>query len=376
MAFSYQTPLRLLCLILLISCKKARDPLQTVLQSDDPLIRKVMDSLPEYEVQIIFSKIHRQKDSVWFEDFEFQADDSLYFYPASTVKFPIAVLALEKLEKEGKYTLDTPFYVEGDSVTTTFSKEITKVFAISDNEANNRLFEYLGQDYINQKLQEKGLVPSRISHRLSTPNADDVTTKPLIFSENDSTLVQIGPFTNSSIEKLNLKGIEKGIGYYQDDSLMRQPFDFSHKNYLPLKTLHNVLKRVVFPKQFSSKDRFSLSEESYNFLLKSMSMLPKEAGYDPTIYYDSYVKFFMVGDSKENIPQHLKIYNKVGYAYGTVTDCAYIVDEKNKVEFLLSATILANKDGIFNDNQYEYEQTAIPFLAALGRALHSELIKN
>ena len=102
-----------------------------------------------------------------------------------------------------------------------------------------------------------------------------------------------------------------------------------------------------------------------------MQTLPREAGYDPKDYYDSYVKFLMYGDSKDVIPDYIKIHNKAGYAYGTLTDCAYVHDTKNKVEFLLTATILVNKDGIFNDNVYEYDSIGIPFLAALGKEVYN-----
>ena len=68
----------------------------------------------------------------------------------------------------------------------------------------------------------------------------------------------------------------------------------------------------------------------------------------------------------------MKIYNKVGYAYGTLTDCAYIHDIKNNIEFMVTATILVNHDGIFNDNVYEYDQIGIPFLAQLGRELYEQ----
>ena len=78
----------------------------------------------------------------------------------------------------------------------------------------------------------------------------------------------------------------------------------------------------------------------------------------------------MYGDTKADIPDTIKIYNKVGFAYGTLTDCAYITDTKNRAEFMLTATILVNKDGIFNDDQYEYDEVGIPFLAELGRAFY------
>jgi hypothetical protein len=101
-----------------------------------------------------------------------------------------------------------------------------------------------------------------------------------------------------------------------------------------------------------------------------MKALPREAGFDKEEYYDSYCKFFLFGDKRDRIPGHIQIYNKVGFAYGTLTDCAYVLDTQNGVEFLLTATILVNQDGIFNDNAYEYEETGIPFLAALGRELY------
>ena len=52
-------------------------------------------------------------------------------------------------------------------------------------------------------------------------------------------------------------------------------------------------------------------------------------------------------------------------------DDIYIVDEKNQIEFILTATILVNKDGIFNDDKYEYDEIGIPFLAALGREFYN-----
>ena len=72
----------------------------------------------------------------------------------------------------------------------------------------------------------------------------------------------------------------------------------------------------------------------------------------------------------------IRIYNKVGDAYGTITDVAYIKDKKNEIEFFLTATILVNENKIFNDDIYESDQIGIPFLAALGRAVLEELKKD
>ncbi|MBN62179.1 MAG: hypothetical protein CME20_12555, partial [Gemmatimonadetes bacterium] len=86
--------------------------------------------------------------------------------------------------------------------------------------------------------------------------------------------------------------------------------------------------------------------------------------------YDSYVKFFLYGDSKASIPHGVRIFNKVGLAYGYMTDNAYVVDFANGVEFLLTATVLVNANGIFGDGEYEYDELGFSFLAELGRVIY------
>ncbi|WP_373519821.1 serine hydrolase [Pricia sp.] len=356
----------------LFSCsvqKPKRNPLENALASQNPKIKGVMDSVAQYEVQIRYTQIDRKKDSVIFTDYDFQVDADTYFYPASTVKFPIAMLALEKLNGTADLDRDTRFYVEGDSVETTFAEAISQIFAVSDNDANNRLVEFLGQDAINLGLEEKGIRPVRIAHRLGQ-HSDDLTTKPLIIYQNDSTTTILEGIFNTAPQSLDLKGIKKGSGFYEEDSLIAAPFDFSLKNRYPIQAQHELLKRVIFPLNFASEERFQLSEEQREFLLTAMHTVPRKVGYDADEYYDGYCKFFMFGDTKKNIPSNIKIYNKVGFAYGTLTDCAYITDTQNEVEFMLTATILVNKNGIFNDDSYEYDEVGIPFLAELGRQLY------
>ncbi len=85
---------------------------------------------------------------------------------------------------------------------------------------------------------------------------------------------------------------------------------------------------------------------------------------------EGYVKFLMYGGDAKAIPSHIRIFNKVGDAYGFLTDAAYIVDFKNKVEFILSATIYTNENQTFNDDTYEYKEIGLPFLRELGQAIY------
>lgn len=329
-----------------------------------------MDSIGKYEVQIRLTTVTRRNDSIILEEHDFQVDAANYFYPASSVKLPVAILALEKLNENDTLTMDTRFFVEGDTLTTTFAKELTKIFAISDNDAYNRLYEFLGANEINRRLEHRGIGPVRISHRLSTENSDRTTTRPLVVYLNDSTLINRRRSYNTVPKPLILNGIKKGRAYNEDGELMMNPFDFSLKNYYPIDAQHALLKRIIFPELFSKKEQFNISKEQRGRLLDAMKALPREVGYDADEFYDSYGKFFLFGDSKKAIPKSIEIYNKVGYAYGTLTDCAYIKDIENDIEFLITATIMVNEDGILNDDKYEYETVGIPFLAEMGRELH------
>src|SRR5690606_21203728 len=349
------------------------NPLEKAIQSEHPKIKRVIDSAAHYQVQIMLSTIERNNNGVKFTDYQFRVNDSTYFYPASSVKLPISLLALEKLNKDPRFDRNTLFYIDGDTIETTFAKEIHKIFAISDNPAYNRLFEYLGKDYINQTLKEKGIQPVRISHRLSTSDAYNPVSKAVIFHQNDTTLTQLQAPTGGPVERLPLPAMLKGEGYMDtNDSLIQEPMDFATKNYLPINSLHAIIKRVIFPEVFSKQEQFHLSTSDREFLLQAMSSTPRALGFDQKDYYDSFGKFFIYGDTKENIPESVKIYNKVGYAYGYLTDCAYIYDAQTGIEFIITANLLVNENGIFNDGIYQYDSVGIPFLAQLGR----ELLKN
>ncbi len=359
----------LIVIIFFSSCKsESTDPIETVLASNNPKIKTVADAIGNHEVQILFTEVKREKDSVYFEDYSFQVDDNIYFYPASTVKLPIAILALEKIKDHALIDRNTLFNVEGDSTKTTVSNAIKKIFAVSDNAAYNRLFEYLGKDFINRKLKEKG-INARISHRLSVDNSTDLKTKPLIFYNQNQVIFKTDSVINQPINPLKLNKITKGKGYMVNDSLVNNPMDFSLKNYMSVTALHQIMKRLMFPELYPYDQQFHLTPNDMTFLINTMSILPHEAGYISDDYYESYVKFLVFGDSKKPMPKHIKIYNKVGNAYGYLTDCAYIVNEKTKKEYIITATIHVNKNQIFNDNVYEYDTVGFPFLAELGRQL-------
>lgn len=108
-------------------------------------------------------------------------------------------------------------------------------------------------------------------------------------------------------------------------------------------------------------------------------MMPEESKspvYPAPDYWDSYVKFLFYGSEKGKAEPTIRIFNKVGDAYGFLIDAAYFADYKNNIEFQLSAIIHCNSDGIFNDDKYDYDSVGFPFMKNLGRVIHEYELKR
>jgi hypothetical protein len=158
-----------------------------------------------------------------------------------------------------------------------------------------------------------------------------------------------------------------------DGVRMNRPKNFAEKNAFPLQDLHDVLKALLFPTSVAPEERFGLTEDDYRFVYRQMSRYPQESGIEeyssPEEYPQAFVKYLMY-DRDETIPANIRIFNKIGSAYGFLTDAAYIVDYEQGIEFLLAATVYTNANEVFNDGDYEYEEIGFPFLRDLGRAVY------
>ncbi len=355
-------------LFLLIFVEKSyAQSLETILKnSESELINYVYNNQEKFEVQIILTELKKSGESFTLHKKKFNSDKNNYFYPASSIKLPIALLTIEKINENPNLNINSEFSIQGDSIITTFKKEITDLFIISSNESYNRLFEFLGQDYINEKLKQKGFKDFSISHRLSTKKSDNLKTKEINFYSNGEINKTQKSIKNKAITKLNLKNLNKGIGFLLNNKLQNKPMDFSRKNYFSINELNNILICLLFP-EISKNKKFNLSKSQSLLIKKLMSSTPFEMGFDKNIYPNNYNKFFIYGDKNGMINDN--IFNKVGNAYGYSIDNAYIYNKKSDRHFVLTACIYTNANNILNDNKYEYDEIGIPFLAEIGRLL-------
>lgn len=371
--------------------------LNNLLNKHPELFKAVVKNKKELNVQIIYTQIDRdKKNHPTFTDHYFNVNTDSYFYPASTVKLPVAVLALQRLNElkiKGldKYTtmitetdgegqtavFNDPTTVDGRP---TIAHYIKKILLASDNDAFNRLYEFLGQAYINNSLHTMGYVDTRIIHRLNInlTEQQNRNTNPVKFIDKAGNIIYDQKQVRSDLE-FATRNTRLGKGYLEKNTLVNKPFDFSIKNRMSLTDLHSILRSVIFPGETTGKKKFNLLEDDYTFLHKYMSMYPRESKhpfFDSFYYPDNYVKFLLTGKETVKPDAGLRIFNKVGDAYGFLIDAAYIVDFKNKVEFMLTATIYCNSDGIFNDDKYDYDTIGFPFLKNLGHVIYAYELKR
>ena len=381
---------------------------QSQIREDSQLVEYLMKSEKEkfsqivsnkdlLEIQIIYTQINRDAmNRPHFKSFYYNVDSNKYFYPASTVKLPLVLLSLEKLKQLNIMGLDkyTPMFhdstysgqhaVQLDSTSEnglpSIAQYAKKILVVSDNDAFNRLYEFIGQEQTNKILNKKGY-GIRILHRLERPTTPDQNrhTEAVKFVRHDSLIYSQPMLVNQDSIQAPFQ-VLKGTGYIRNDVLINKPFNFTYKNFYALTDQQKLLRALLFPETVKPTLRFDILETDRNFVLKYMSQLPSETLYlaykKDTAMYDAYCKFLMFGEDKTKIPSSIRIFNKVGDAYGYLIDNAYIIDFYNGVEFMLSAVINTNTDGIYNDSKYEYKTIGYPFMKNLGQLIYKYELKR
>jgi len=371
--------------------------IENLLRHHPDKFSKVLANPHFYRLQIIYTQINRDSNNIpHFKQHSYRLNPKEYFYPASLVKIPVVALALQKLNELNvtgldmfsRMRTDSAFFCQQNVKIDSTAKEgfpsianyIKRAMLVSDNDAYNHLYEFLGQEYLNKKLWEMGYKTARITNRyyFGCDTLSNRYTNPITFYNSKGEIIYSQPLVFNPVLFENIYGkIFIGKGYIDNSSegkLINHPKNFSYANYLCLQDVNDMLRAIIFPRSVSKQKRFDLAKDDYKFLYKYMSMYPRESdypAYDQKDFADSFKKYFIYGNCADTIVNNsLRIFNHVGQAYGFLSDCAYIVDFENKVEFMLTATIYVNKDGILNDSKYEYNEIGFPFFADLGKVIY------
>lgn len=326
----------------------------------------ILNNPSKYNLQILYTEINRDKAKVpTFTSYKYNVDAKKYFYPASSVKLSACILSLDKINdlKIGglsKYTtmnIGASGYGQTSRNGESISSYIQNILLRSDNDSFSRLYEFLGQKYYNDTLVSKGYVNSKIIHRLSGSGnyENNKYTNPISFYTGDKKIYsQPLKYSGTSYSNKGLTNLYIGKGEMINGTINYSPKNFTYKNYMSIEDLQNMVKTVFFNNYMPVNRQFNLTVADTDFLKKYM----KGTG---SVNY----KYLVCGASTA-IPSGVEIYNKIGMAYGELTDNTYIIDKNSGRDFMLTATIYVNSNGILNDDVYDYYSKGMPFLKNLG----------
>ncbi len=367
---------------------KNDDFLKNLLMTRPEYFEDVIKNSEKYRLQIIYTQINRDENgNPHFTDYTYRLNDSEYYYCASIIKLPVILMSLEKLNripqisKHHKITFEACGCQCGFSDDTTsengfitFNHLIKKALVLSNNNAYDKMYDFLGQKYANKRIWELGFPKIRILNRFKPCSPDENRHSCAInfYNLNGELVFRQEETTSDTIIAGWHPNPTAGKGVYSSKTgtVSNSPKNFGNMNYISIQDAHTLLKIIFFPEAFPANQRFDITEDDYNTVRRYMGMFPRESKHPTYIpyekYYDSYVKYYFLGNSTEKVPENIRIFDKVGMSFGFMIDCAYIVDYDANVEFFLSAVIYTNNDEIMNNDNYEYRQTALPFFEQLG----------
>jgi hypothetical protein len=388
--------LALLAILAIAACPQ--DPprdLEALLAKNSARFAAVAKNASEHRLQILLAEpVQRPDGSVELRRSRY-GDPQRYFYPASSIKLCAVVGALLELNasnarEQTQLGLDTPLAIEprfpGDKLIDkdpsnraggllTLGHCIRRICLVSDNECFNHLYELCGQQRLNERMWDAGYRSVRIHHRLSEANPTPVQawSRPVVLGQgehavriahDDSKLTMVNDlWTDTALGKAVMRGGKR----------IDEPMSCSTKNAILLQDLQDMLIEVVHPEIDTGTKGFpGLTTQQRDFLKLALSQLPRQSTnpiYDPKKYPDDYVKFLLPGITKVIPLEHVRIYSKIGTAYGCTIENSWIEDVRTGKGFGLAAVIYTNPDGVMNDDAYGYEEIAFPFMADLGETI-------
>ena len=400
-------------IVLLISCNlfgqvtsqsTASRILQNVLDSLEDKYSKLIESPEKYRFKIVFTEIKRANGKVTLETVGFRMNENEYLYPASIVKLPTILIGMEEYNKihkiRSRVTYETllKFNKDKGCMPTAFSVKIgnkleyytldlftKQMLAVSDNDAYNRMFDFVGQQQLNRRLKEMNYQNGKIIRKFvlnCSLDQNRISDSYVFLGRRNEWLYNrrgiSNPDTILTDSTYKIGKAYEGL----DKKIVPRPFDFSRQNNMELVDLHKTLNGVVFPKS-EFAHTFDISEEQRKYLIQNLGKYPAEYGLDfnPIEFPATYKKYLFFGkDTNTSYTNdslnRFRSFNMVGLSFGCAIDAAYIVDLDTGKEFVLTVGIYANEDEVINDAKYDYESLAYPLMKDIGRLIMNQLPEN
>ena len=360
------------------------DPLATkILEGGGAALKAVLATPEKYRFQVLYGMITSGAKPT-LERHGYRADAE-YFFPASSMKMPIALATYDRLavlRKAGKpgLTRDAtmrihPVAGNAEPFVSTLARETWRALIVSDNVSANRLLGVVGHREAHETLWGLGLAsvrirsgfatgaeidPAELSPRIELSTAGGPTEElparrsDLVLPPNDATSLAIG--------KANLV----------DGRRVEGPLSFADKNAIRLRELQDTLVRIMRPELMPPGAKAdTAAPDDLAYLREALGTLPSAsglAGFDRNVVADYQLSPFLRGIERVRTRGQFEIFSKVGQAYGFLIANAYVVDKTTGRSFFLIASVYANPDEVMNTDTYGYDAVSFPALADVAEA--------
>lgn len=364
-----------------------QDSLKSIFRSDSVLAHYLSDS--SYRIQFAFTELN---DGVQGETFFFGQER--YFYPASSIKLPIAWLCLKKLQElntspdsylqiqDALFCPSATYISKLESEKPSFKELIAEMLVVSDNEAYSALYHFLTPEYIHKKLKEIGLVQTRIPKSFTGCYRFESCVNPYSILDSDYEVIfeSDGDCWDIDLDSLYAEGFldERKIGEFHESNkvIVPLPYDFNYNFVFPINEAQQFMLKLTSPLQNETNIGLGLNESDRNFLLKCLSAPPstlKNVKYhDLKNYPKDYFKYLYSPQWTDDTAKFI-LQSKIGLSHGFTTELAHVLKVGTRSGFVLSVSIYTNKNQTVNDGNYEYESEARVFIRRLGEVLVKEV---
>ncbi|MFM7813805.1 MAG: serine hydrolase, partial [Flavobacteriales bacterium] len=315
MRFVFRSSRMTICMLLCMCLQGMAQTTLTEFMHDHPAASKLGS---EERVQVSIMWPDSQDASQWrHEEYRVNAE---YYYPASVVKWPVLLLALEWIHEQGRgrwtsdayMVFDTPHSCQSASTQTqqrlnqalatrqSIANDIQRILLVSDNQSFSRLFYLLGPDYIARKLHEKGYDGTEILKAYDGCSAEARKTWPgvTLFDVNGDTLFQRNSRAIITLPR-DTTPIPVGRAYMNADGTLSEPLDFAYQNKLPLHEAMRMLHSFLHIDQ-SSPSLWNIHPSDRAMVLDAMHKFPRESIFSDLRkqkdYPDDYKKFIYYGN--------------------------------------------------------------------------------
>ncbi len=334
---------------------------------------------PKFRFQMVYTPII---EGEFGETYSFQTEN--YYYPASLVKIPTALVALEKMERLG-ITLDdilvldtsetcgsVKFVELSRSKKITFRQMFTELLVVSDNHFYNALYHFVTPEELNKRLKELGHDGTHIYRaftgcdkiqQLHTFPYEVRTQKGGLRYEAKDVWMDSSELNNAYTYTEN-----RWFGSHHENAegdIVQGPYDMNFMPELPLLELQKMMQALILPNAVEEHLRWSISEEHRTFIMELMQKVPSEirsCHRDLSKWENNTYKYAVPSIDGE---RSSRTYSKLGLSYGFASETVYVKSPNGKGDFLLSYSVYVNENDTVNDGKYEYEEVARPFAEKL-----------